>query len=156
MKDTKILSVQSVADIITNSSSEVYICDYLPALPHGESWASVIDRDFMLDYNDSDAYCVWYFLEREYDLQNPIDDHKVDRKNPDKLEFVWSSYEEMFKKKHGEKKTNRELMEIFDKYVEEHEELKHLMDGHHYVVSLSDHDDDYWDYGIEGRFVFGH
>lgn len=153
----KILVIQSVADIITNSSSEVFITDYMPALPSGESWANVIDRDFMLRYNHSDAsYTVWYYLEDKYGLKNPIDDRQVDPSKPDELEFVWSYLLDKFKEKYGDRKTNRELMEIFDKYAEEHEELKSLMDGHHFVVSLSDHDDDYWDYPVEGELVYGH
>lgn len=151
--DTKIVAVQTVSDIITNSSSEVFITTYPQPLPRGESWSCPITRDFMLKENDRDAYYVWIYLEDKYGLVNPIDGHKVNPTKPDELEPVWSSYLETFTKKYGERKTNKHYMDIFDKFVEDHEELKTLLDGHHYLVSLSDHDDDYWDYDIDGEEI---
>jgi len=150
-----ILRVQSVSDLITNSSSEVFITDYSPNLPHGESWCALIDRDFMLRRNYDDAYCVWSYLNDKFGIDNPIDDHWINPDKPEELEIYFSL--EDYRRIHKEDpKPNKHYMDIFDKFVEEHEELKHLMDGHHFVVSLSDHDDDYWDYDVKGELVFGH
>ena len=147
-----ILQIQSVSDLITNSSSEVFITDYMPDLPNGDSWASVIDRDFMLRRNYDDAYCVWAYLNDKFGLENPIEDHWINPDEPDSLEIFFDL--DNFKRIHQEDpKPNKYYIEIFDKYVEDHDELKQLMDGQHYVVSLSDNDEDYLDYSVDGEFV---
>ena len=142
-----ILKVQSVSDIITNSSSEVFICTYMPPLPHGESWATVIDRRGMIE--DSD---VRFYVYKYLKLEDPLEYHdfvKVDK--PDELEFMFSTDRHI-----DERNTNRHWIEVFDKFVEGHPELAALIDGSHYLVSLSDHDEDYYDYDIDGEEIERH
>lgn len=121
--------VQSISDIITNSSSEVFLCYWDPSNSlEGYDWSvDPIDEKFMCSNPDKDI--IYEYME----IPDILEEVWIDYDHPDKLvECDNDDY-----KNSGVKYSD--LLEMFREYVKENQEKFDEVLGS-YLVSVSDHD----------------
>lgn len=127
MKNT--IKIQSISDIITNSSSEVFIISYDPReYLKGEDWSvdkiteELIASSYLRD-----------FVYKVMDIPPFMDGMYIDINHPSRL--LEADYDE-FK---GCDDTYQDLYDLFKEYIKENqEEFDKVLD--HYIVMISDHD----------------
>lgn len=124
------LIIQSASDIITNSSSEVFIVSYDPSeYLQGSNWEV---EEITLERIASCNY-IRGFVHDAIDVPPFMDDMWIDVNHPGRL--LESDYEE-FK---GYDDTHGDLYNLFKEYVKENQDEFDKVIGH-YLVMVSDHD----------------
>ena len=116
------IKVQSISDIITNSSSEVFLCNSKPYLCGSDSWADKVTRDFLK--NNPDRSFVCEYLEDDYE---------------DLEDLLWEI---------SDFKTQEERDKFLDMIIESHPKLKVLIDNY-WLVLVGDHDFENFDHDLD-------